>query len=151
MDKLEIVKNRLFETNASLVVMFSNGEIKEYFNKRVIDIVSILKENKDGLKDAIVADKIIGKVAATLMTKAGVKKVYSKILSKFGKDVFDNNNIPYEYDIITEYVINNEKTGMCPMENKFKDEEDLDVIYDFFCKINVIKKKANYFKNSLLF
>lgn len=134
MDKLEIVKNRLFETNASLVVMFSNGEIKEYFNKRVIDIVSILKENKDGLKDAIVADKIIGKVAATLMTKAGVKKVYSKILSKFGKDVFDNNNIPYEYDIITEYVINNEKTGMCPMENKFKDEEDLDVIYDFFVK-----------------
>ena len=83
--------------------MFSNGEIKEYFNKRVIDIVSILKDNKDGLKDAIVADKIIGKVAATLMTKAGVKKVYSKTLSKFGKDVFDNNNIPYEYDIITEY------------------------------------------------
>ena len=134
MDKLEIVKNRLFETNASLVVMFSNGEIKEYFNKRVIDIVSILKVNKEGLKDAIVADKIIGKVAATLMTKAGVKKVYSKILSKFGKVVFDNNNIPYEYDIITEYVINNEKTGMCPMENKFKDEEDLDVIYDFFVK-----------------
>ena len=134
MDKLEIVKNRLFETNASLVVMFSNGEIKEYFNKRVIDIVSILKVNKEGLKDAIVADKIIGKVAATLMTKAGVKKVYSKTLSKFGKDVFDNNNIPYEYDIITEYVINNEKIGMCPMENKFKDEEDLDVIYDFFVK-----------------
>lgn len=134
MDKIEIVKNRLFETDASLVVMFSNGEIKEYFNKRVIDIVSILKENKSALKDAVVADKIIGKVAATLMTKAGVKQVYVKTLSKFGKEVFDSYNIPYEYDIITEYVINNEKTGICPMENKFKDEENLDIIYDFFVK-----------------
>lgn len=134
MNKLEIVKNRLFETNASLVVMFSDGEIKVYYNKRVIDIVNILKENKDALNGAVVADKIIGKVAASLMTLGKVEKVYAKTLSKFGKEVFDNNNIYYEYNIETEYVINNDKTGMCPMENKFKDEKNIEVIYDFFVK-----------------
>ena len=29
-------------------------------------------------------------------------------------------------------IINNAKTGMCPMENKFKDETDLNNIYTFF-------------------
>ena len=45
MTEIEELKNRLFEKDASLVVKFSNGEIKDYFNKRVIDIVSILKED----------------------------------------------------------------------------------------------------------
>lgn len=134
MTEIEELKNRLFEKDASLVVKFSNGEIKDYFNKRVIDIVSILKEDENGLNGAVVADKIIGKVAATLLTKGKVKKVYTKTLSKFGKEVFDNNNISYEYEIMTEYVINNDKTGMCPMENKFKDEVNLDIIYDYFVK-----------------
>lgn len=134
MTEIEELKNRLFEKDASLVVKFSNGEIKDYFNKRVIDIVSILKEDENGLNGAVVADKIIGKVAATLLTKGKVKKVYTKTLSKFGKEVFDNNNISYEYELMTEYVINNDKTGMCPMENKFKDEVNLDIIYDYFVK-----------------
>ena len=134
MTEIEELKNRLFEKDASLVVKFSNGEIKDYFNKRVIDIVSILKEDENGLNGAVVADNIIGKVAATLLTKGKVKKVYTKTLSKFGKEVFDNNNISYEYEFMTEYVINNDKTGMCPMENKFKYEVNLDIIYDYFVK-----------------
>ena len=29
-----------------------------------------------------------------------------------------------------EYIINQTKTGMCPMENKYKDEKDINVIYN---------------------
>lgn len=134
MTSLEIVKKRLYERNASLVVMFSNGEIKEYYNSRVQDIVSILKENKNALKDAIIADKIIGKVAGSLLTVAGVKEIYANTISKFAIPVLEKNNIKYEYNEITEYIINNDKTGMCPMENKFKEENNLKVIYDYFVK-----------------
>ena len=35
MTDLEIVKTKLIEKNASLVVMFNNGEIKEYYSPRV--------------------------------------------------------------------------------------------------------------------
>ena len=62
MTNLEIVRDRLYEKNASLVVMFENGEIKDYYNKRVYDIVELLKEDNLSLKGAIVADKVIGKV-----------------------------------------------------------------------------------------
>ena len=132
MTNLEIVKQRLYETKASLVIMFSNGEIKEYYNKRVIDIVSILKENRDCLNNAIIADKIIGKTAASLLTIGGVKEIYAQTISEFAIPVLEMNNIKYEYENRVPYIINNDKTGMCPMENKFKDENDLTVIYEFF-------------------
>ena len=46
----------------------------------------------------------------------------------------DKNGIKYEYNNKVDFIQNNDKTGMCPMENKFKDENDLNVIYNFFVK-----------------
>lgn len=132
MTNLEIVKNRLYEKNASLVVMFENGNIEEYYSPRVKDIVSILKTDENALKNAIVADKVIGKVAASLLTVAGVKEIYANIISNFAIPVLEENNVKYDYKNKAEYIINNEKTGMCPMENKFKDETNLIKIYNYF-------------------
>ena len=134
MTNLEIVKTRLHEKNASLVVMFENGKIEEYYNPRVYDIVSILKENENALQGATVADKVIGKTAASLLTVSGVKEIYANTISEIAIPVLEQNNIKYEYKNRTEYIINNEGTGMCPMENKFKDELNLRNIYNYFVK-----------------
>ena len=134
MTNLEIVKQRLYEKNASLVVMFSNGEIKEFYNKRVYDIVGLIKENSDSLKGAIIADKVIGKVAASLLAVAGVKEIFANTLSKLAIPVLEKNNIDYECKSKVEYIINKAKTGMCPMEEKFKDENDLINLYNYFVK-----------------
>lgn len=134
MNNIDIVKKKLYENKASLVVMFKDGTIKEYYNSRVIDIVSILRENKNALKDAIVADKVIGKVAGSLLTVAGVKEIYANTISKFAIPVLEENKVKYNYKNKVEYIINNDKTGMCPMENKFKDEDDLIKIYNYFIK-----------------
>ena len=132
MTNLEIVKEKLYEKHASLIVMFANGKIEEYYNPRVYDIVSILKEDANALKGAIVADKVIGKTAASLLTVAGVKEIYANTISELAIQVLEENNIKYEYKNRVEYIINNEGTGMCPMEDKFKDETNLNNIYDFF-------------------
>ena len=42
MTNLEIVKKKLYETNASLVVLYSNGECKEYYQNRIKDIKEIV-------------------------------------------------------------------------------------------------------------
>lgn len=130
MTSLEIVKEKLYETNASLVVLYANGECKEYYQNRIKDIKEILKENENALKDAIIADKVIGKVAGSILTVAGVKEIYADVMSKYAITVLEENNIKYEYKNLTEYVQNNDKTGMCPMENKYKDEKDIHRIYD---------------------
>ncbi len=134
MTNLEIVKERLYKTNASLVVIFQNGECKEYYHRRVEDIVAILKEDKDALKGATIADKVIGKVAGSLLTVAKVEAIYADTISNFAIPVLEENNVKYEYKQKVEFIQNNEKTGMCPMENKFKDETDLVNIYDYFIK-----------------
>ncbi len=75
MTKLKMVKEKLYETKASLVVLYKNGEIKEYYQNRIKDIKEILQKDKLALKDAIIADKVIGKVAASILTVAGVEAI----------------------------------------------------------------------------
>lgn len=130
MTKLEEVKEILYSKNASLVVSYINGEIKEYYQNRINDIRDILKENTLSLQGAIVADKVIGKVAASILTLAGVKEIYADVISEYAIPVLEENGIKYEYKNKADYIINNDKTGMCPMENKYKDESNLNKIYD---------------------
>ena len=134
MTNLEIVKQKLYEKNASLVVLYANGECKEYYQNRINDIKDILREDKSALKDAIIADKVIGKVAGSILTVAGVKEIYADVISQYAIPVLQENNVKYEYKTLTEYVINNSKTGMCPMENKYKNEKNINKIYDEMIK-----------------
>ena len=130
MTKLEEVKEILHQKNASLVVAYANGEIKEYYQDRIKDIKDILKENEKILQGAVIADKVIGKVAGSILTVAGVKEIYADVISEYAIPVLENHNIKYEYKEKVNYIINQTKTGMCPMENKYKEEQDINVIYN---------------------
>lgn len=129
MDKLEELKEILHEKKASLVVCYENGEIKEYYQNRINDIKDILKKDKTSLKGAIIADKVIGKVASSILAVAGVKAIYADVMSKYAIPVLEENGIRFEYAKLVDYIENNDKTGMCPMENKYKDKKDISVIY----------------------
>ena len=63
MTNLEIVKEKLYSTNASLVVLYLNGECKAYYQNRIKDIKEIIQKDKKALQGAIIADRVIGKVA----------------------------------------------------------------------------------------
>lgn len=130
MTNLEIVKEKLYNNNASLVVLYSSGKCKEYYQNRIKDIKDILKEDKKALKGAIIADKVIGKVASSILVMAGVKEIYADIMSKYAIPVLEENNIKYKYNILVDYVQNSDKTGMCPMENKYKEIQDINIIYN---------------------
>lgn len=129
MSNLDKIKEILHDKKAALVVCYSNGEIKEYYQNRVKDIKEILKENNKALENAIVADKVIGKVAASLLTVAGVKEIYTDVISELAIPVLEDNQVKYEFEEKVEYIRNNDNTGMCPMENKYKDEQDIKKIY----------------------
>lgn len=129
MSKLEEIKKRLYQTNASLIVYYANGEIREYYQDRIKDIKNILKEDKEALKGAIIADKVIGKVAASILTIAGVKEIYANVISQYAILVLEENSVKYEYNQKVEYIRNKDNTGMCPMENKYKEEKDIYVVY----------------------
>lgn len=62
------------------------------------------------------ADKVVGKAAAFLYVLLGVKEIYAHVVSKAAMGVFTEYHIPFLYDISTEYIINRQGTGSCPME-----------------------------------
>ncbi len=129
MTNIEMVKEKLYETKASLIVLYENGECKKYYKNRINDIREILEEDKSALKNAIIADKVIGKVAASILVVAGATEIYADVISKYAVPVLEENNIKYEYNKLVDYIENNAKTGMCPMENKYKNEKDINKIY----------------------
>ena len=104
-------------------------EIKDYYQNRINDIRDILKADENALQGAIIADKVIGKVAGSILAVAGVKEIYAEVISNYAIPVLEENNIKYEYGKKVDYIINQSKTGMCPMENKYKDEKDIKKIY----------------------
>ena len=129
MTKLEEVKEILHQKNASLVVAYKNGEIKEYYQDKIKDIKDILRNNENQLNGAVIADKVIGKVAGSILALAGVKEIYADVISEYAIPILEKNHVKYEYKEKVKYIINQSKTGMCPMENKYKNEMDIHKIY----------------------
>ncbi len=130
MTNVEMVKEKLYETNASLVVLYADGECKAYYQNRIKDIKEILQQDMTALQGAIIADKVIGKVAGSILAVAGVKEIYADVMSQYAIPVLEENHIKYVYKYLTDYIQNNDKTGMCPMENKYKEEKNLHKIFD---------------------
>lgn len=129
MAEIEELKNILIQKKASLVVAYADGQIKEYYQNRIKDLISILKQNEQALQGSKVADKVVGKVAASIMAVAGIQELYADTISKLAIPVLENARIKYYCNNIVEYIKNNDKTGMCPMEEKYQTETDILKIY----------------------
>ena len=125
--QMELAQKCLEEENASLVVV-KQEEAKAYFQDGIKDLVQLLKEDSTTLQGTTIADKVVGRAAAALMIKAGVKQLYTTVLSKLAKEILDESAIVYEYGTIVDHVINRTKTGMCPMEQKYQ-KETVEAIY----------------------
>ncbi len=78
------------------------------------------------LKDYSAADQIVGKAAALLYAKMGVRAVYAKLLSEKAIPVLERYGIVYYADETAPFIINRAGDGMCPMEQTVLQIEDPD-------------------------
>ena len=127
---IEKVKGILYEKKASLVV-YKNGEIHEYYNHGIKDLREILSKDENALKGAVVADTTVGKAAGAIMIKAEVKEIFADKISKLVIPLLEKYNVKYEYREIVDYIQNKDKTGMCPMEEKVRNEQNIEKILEF--------------------
>ncbi len=120
------LKEQLLKENYSIVA--SNGYCSK--DSGIKPVIMRLNENLHFFDGLEVADKIIGKASAMLLTLSGVKKVYAHVLSNAGKDIFEKYGIAYEYGEMVDYIVNRKGDGMCPMEMTVKDIDDLNEAYE---------------------
>lgn len=120
---LEKAKSILLST-ASTIAVVSNGEVFTSQERGVKPLLHLLTEKKGFLKDASVADKVIGKAAALLMVLGEIKEVHTLIISEPAIKVFEKHNIPCFYDKKADRIVNRTGDGLCPMETLCLDVDD---------------------------
>lgn len=81
------------------------------------------------------ADKVVGKAAAFLFVRAGIVRLYTRVISEPALDVLRAGGIPVEYDSLVPGIINRAGDGPCPMESAVSGTDDPDEA------LNLIRKK----------
>ncbi len=115
MDLLAKAVRRLEENDATFVAV-KDGWTFESHDRGVAPIMKLLSEDPDSFREAVVADKVIGKAAALLLCYAGIKGLYAKTISTHAISVLKDQGVPYECGQTVPYIINRAGDGMCPME-----------------------------------
>ena len=90
---------------------------KEYTSdlKGIAPMIEFIKNGYD-ICGASVADRIVGRAAAMLFVKAGIKEVFSEVISKDAIKLLNSHGISCSWDVVTDMIINRKGNGPCPME-----------------------------------
>ena len=140
MNEITYAKEMLSRGGYTLVVCIG-GRVYISEEKGIKPLLELVK-SQDDWSGAYAADKIVGKAAAMLYTLLGVKAVFAEVLSEKAKEIFDKNGIEFEYNTLTENIINRQGSGLCPMEEAVKDIDNAeDAIMAIEAKIAEMKEK----------
>ena len=114
MDKQTLVQ-LLHATRCSLVVE-NLGETRTYDKKGVRDLVWLLDNEPERLQGARVADKVVGKAAAGLMARGGVREVYAEVMSRLALPVLEQAGINHCCGTHVDNIIIEAGDDRCPLE-----------------------------------
>ena len=81
------------------------------------------------LKGYSIADLVVGKAAAMLFVRSGIKAVFARLMADSAKEYMEKNGIVCEYGKLVEKIFNREGTELCPMEEAVADTEDVEKAY----------------------
>lgn len=131
----------LYNGNYSCVI--KNDEVTRVFKQRgVADLYDLIKNEPEFLSGASIADKVIGKAAASLMLLGGIKEIYADMISEPAIDLLTKNNIEVSFKNKVSYIKNRDQSGWCPLEELTNGEESLDNIFSLI-EVFILKMRAN--------
>ena len=120
MTDLQIAKNNL---EGHTICLCKEGKCLFSEKKGIAPMMGFISDGLN-LEGYSVADLVVGKAAALLFVKSKIKAVFAKTLSKSGEEVLKSNNIPVEYEVLTDKIINRDGTDICPMEKTVLNTDD---------------------------
>lgn len=118
----EKMLNALEEQGVGMIIV-NHGETTTYNLPGVQDLLRLTAEEPERLKDAVVADKRVGKAAACLLIEGGVKRVNTPLVSTPAKEMLEAAGIPLFAREEIPLMVNMDGTDLCPMEKKLLDAQ----------------------------
>ncbi len=105
----------------TLAVRSVSGEIRTFDGRGVGDLYRLLVEEPDFLRGAVVADKVVGKAAASLMMLGGVKRLHTGVISSLALSLLAGSDMEVDFDTEEPHINNRSGDGWCPLETRCKD------------------------------
>lgn len=112
---MDELSKMLKDSQCSLVVS-KDGKTATYNGSGLRPLLQLLDNAPRTLSGAQVADKVVGKAAASVMVAAGVKGVYTPLISKPALAMLTAHNIHASYDSLVPNILNRDKSALCPLE-----------------------------------
>jgi hypothetical protein len=132
MSDLDTAKSRLFEENLTLAIV-KNGEVLfETGFHRISGFLGAIEQLGARLEGASAADRLAGKAIALLCVYAKISEVYTEVLSRKAKVVFEENGIRHEWKALVDNILDLNKTAVCPFEKAAADISDPESAYAAF-------------------
>lgn len=110
-------------------VMAKGDHIRTFTRRGVADLYDLLQEDAAFMHGASVADKVIGKAAASLMVLGQIKEVFVHTISQPALKLLQDAGIPVHYDEVVHHIINRDHTDWCPLEKASRDLHSPQEIY----------------------
>ena len=120
----------LHDEPLTLVIKSDNGKIHRFTQRGVKDLLSLVQHQSDVLRNAVVADKAVGKAAAACMVRGGIKQVHADVMSEPALALLHTHGVITSYGQLVHHIINRAGTAWCPMERLSRAESDPAVIID---------------------
>lgn len=103
----------------SLVIR--NGKTKTFTGRGVSDLYRLYSEDSAFLQGAEIADKVVGKAAASLMILGGVRKLQTGTVSRLALELLRKYPVEVSFQQEVPHIENRNKTGWCPLESRCRD------------------------------
>ncbi|MBQ1757290.1 MAG: DUF1893 domain-containing protein [Erysipelotrichaceae bacterium] len=84
-------------------------------------LMNWLHQSPEIFEGSYVIDKVVGKASAMLLTYGGARKIHGKLMSRPADEFLTAHRIEHTYDVLTDYILNQDQSDMCPMEKRVKD------------------------------
>lgn len=125
MTDLELAKKTLVGHTLCLSM---DGELITSDKKGIAPMMDLIEGGAD-LSGYSAADLVVGKAAAMLFARCGIKEVFARTISKPALDALAQYKIPCEYETLVPNIINRAGDDICPMEKTVLHTTDLDEAY----------------------
>lgn len=125
---MENIIERLHREGYSCVVA-NNDEVRTFSRRGVADLYGLLMTDAGFLRGASIADKVVGKAAATLMILGGVSKLYTDIISAPALTLLRDAGLGVEFLQMVPFIKNRDGSGWCPLEMECLRLDEVENIY----------------------
>ena len=113
---VDSIKEKIKNGEGSCYILKGDEIVYQGENGSSYRILKLFSENKEVFRNSFFADRLIGKATAAVVIAGGVSKVYAYNMSKKAIAFFQANDICFSYDNEVENIMNDEGTGLCPLE-----------------------------------